>query len=53
MSMESPRSVECAYANEGAMEGHHVDERITCLLLLHDDFVDFSLILPIFAQWLT
>ena len=39
--MESPRSLEFANANEGAMEGHHVDKRITCLLRLHDDFADF------------
>ena len=38
---ESPQSLECAHTNEGAMKGHQADERITCLLQLHDDFVDF------------
>ena len=52
VSTESPCSLECVHANDGAMEGHHIDERITCLLRLHDDFADFSLISLIFAQWL-
>ena len=38
---ESPQVLECAHANEGAMEGYHADEKITCLLQLHDDFADF------------
>ena len=41
MSTESPRSLECAHVNEGTMEGHHVEESITFLLLSHDDFTDF------------
>ena len=52
VSMESPQSLECAHVNEGAMEGHHTDERITCLLQLHDDFADFSSISLISTQWL-
>ena len=41
LTMENPRSVESANANEGAMEGLHADKRITCLLRWHDDFADF------------
>ena len=50
--MESSQSLKYAHANEVAIEVHHVGERITCLLRLHDDFADFSSILLIFAQWL-
>ena len=52
VSMESTCSLECEHANEGAMEEHHIDERITCLLWLHDDSADFSLISLFFAKWL-
>ena len=52
VSTESPQSLESAHANEGVVEGYHVGERITCFLRLHDDFVDFSSILLISAQWL-
>ena len=44
--------LESTHANEGAKEIHHIGERITCLLRLHDDFTDFSLISLIFTQWL-
>ena len=47
----STRSLESAYANEGAIEGHYTSESITCFLLLDDDFADFSSILLISAQW--
>ena len=52
VSMESPRSLECDHANEGVMERHQTDDRITCLLWLDDEFYDFSLISLISAQWL-
>ena len=32
VSTEIPWSLEYAHANEGAMEGHHVDKKIACLL---------------------
>ena len=52
VSTESPRSLDAAHANEGAIEGHHAGEMIICLLRLHDDFVDFSLILLVSTPWL-
>ena len=52
VSTESTRSLESAHVNEGAIEGHYTGERITCFLLLNDDFVDFSSISLISAQWL-
>ena len=42
VSTESSQSLESAYADEGAIKGHHAGERITCFLRLHDDFADFS-----------
>ena len=51
MSTKSPRSIECAHINEGAMEGHQANEMITCLLRIHDDFDDFSSISLFFVQW--
>ena len=50
VSMESPRSLESAHANERAIEGHNTCEMITCLLRLYDDFDDFSSISLISAQ---
>ena len=47
---KSPRSLESIHANEGAIERHHVGKMITCLLQLHDDFVNFSSILLVSAQ---
>ena len=42
MFTKSPWSLEySSHANEGAIEGHHVGERITCLLRLDDDFAFF------------
>ena len=41
LTMENPRSLESANANEGAMEGLHPDKRIACLLWWHGDFADF------------
>ena len=43
VSKKRPKSPKCSHANEGSMERHHLDERITCLLWLHDDFIDFFL----------
>ena len=40
-SMESYQSLGCVHASEGAMGDHHVDEKITCFMQLHDDFYDF------------
>ena len=42
VSTKSSRSIAFDHTNEGAIEVHHVGERITCFLQLHDDFADFS-----------
>ena len=44
VSTQSPQSLDIVHANDGVIEVHHAGEMITCLLRLHDDFADFSLI---------
>ena len=50
-STESSRSLGLVHTSKGAMGGHHVDNKIACLLQLHDNSVDFFSISLILLNW--